>query len=62
MNSSHASVISLSWSTRSLRFAVETLRAYPYQMFFPAAAISLTMFAFNFLGDGLRDALDPRDA
>lgn len=40
--------------------AVETLRAYPYQLFFPAAAISLTMFAFNFLGDGLRDALDPR--
>lgn len=40
--------------------AVETLRAYPHQLFFPAAAISLTMFAFNFLGDGLRDALDPR--
>jgi len=27
---------------------------------FPALALSLTMFAFNFLGDGLRDALDPR--
>ncbi|WP_417580778.1 ABC transporter permease [Pelagibacterium sp.] len=40
--------------------AVETLRAYPHQLFFPAAAISLTMFAFNFLGDGLRDALDPK--
>ena len=40
--------------------AVETLRTYPHQLFFPAAAISLTMFAFNFLGDGLRDALDPR--
>src|SRR5690606_38407829 len=40
--------------------AVETMRAYPHQLFFPAAAISLTMFAFNFLGDGLRDALDPR--
>ena len=40
--------------------AVETLRAYPPQLFFPAAAISVTMFAFNFLGDGLRDALDPK--
>jgi oligopeptide transport system permease protein len=40
--------------------AVETLRAYPHQLFFPATAISLTMFAFNFLGDGLRDALDPK--
>ena len=48
-----------SWGTLTSD-AVETLRAYPYQLFFPAAAISMTMFAFNFLGDGLRDALDPR--
>ncbi|OEO31399.1 peptide ABC transporter permease [Devosia insulae DS-56] len=48
-----------SWGTLTSE-AVETLRAYPYQLFFPAAAISLAMFAFNFLGDGLRDALDPR--
>jgi oligopeptide transport system permease protein len=27
---------------------------------FPAAAIGMTLFALNFLGDGLRDALDPR--
>jgi oligopeptide transport system permease protein len=27
---------------------------------FPAIALALVMFAFNFLGDGLRDALDPR--
>lgn len=40
--------------------AIETLRSAPYQMFFPVAAISLTMFSLNFLGDGLRDALDPR--
>jgi oligopeptide transport system permease protein len=33
---------------------------YPYQLFFPAAAICLTMLAFNLLGDGLRDALDPK--
>jgi len=48
-----------SWGTLTSE-AVETLRAYPHQLFFPAAAISLTMFAFNFFGDGLRDALDPR--
>jgi len=53
------SVPMASWGTLTSE-AVETLRAYPYQLFFPAAAISLTMFAFNFLGDGLRDALDPR--
>ena len=31
-----------------------------YQILFPAVFISLIMFAFNVLGDGLRDALDPR--
>ena len=36
------------------------LRAYPNQALFPAFALALTMFAFNFLGDGLRDALEPR--
>lgn len=33
---------------------------YPHELIFPAAAISLTMLAFNLLGDGLRDALDPK--
>jgi oligopeptide transport system permease protein len=36
------------------------LRTYPNQAIFPALALAITMFAFNFLGDGLRDALDPR--
>ena len=40
---------------------ITSLRSYPFQLFFPAAAISITMLAFNFLGDGLRDALDPRE-
>ncbi|ETD70016.1 diguanylate cyclase [Pelistega indica] len=31
-----------------------------WQLFFPALCISLTMFAFNVLGDGLQDALDPK--
>ena len=35
------------------------IQAYPNQALFPALALFLTMFAFNFLGDGLRDALDP---
>jgi oligopeptide transport system permease protein len=36
------------------------IRTYPHQAIFPALALAITMFAFNFLGDGLRDALDPR--
>jgi len=33
---------------------------YTYQLIYPSVAIALTMLGFNFLGDGLRDALDPR--
>lgn len=33
---------------------------YPYQLFFPAVMIALTMLSFTLLGDGLRDALDPK--
>jgi ABC-type dipeptide/oligopeptide/nickel transport system permease subunit len=36
------------------------IRTAPHLMIFPTLAISLTLLAFNFLGDGLRDALDPR--
>jgi oligopeptide transport system permease protein len=36
------------------------IRTYPNQAIFPALALAITMFAFNFLGDGLRDALEPR--
>ena len=39
---------------------VNSIRVFPFQLFFPALAISLTMLAFNFLSDGLRDALDPK--
>ncbi len=48
-----------SWGTLA-NDAIEYLFTYPYQMLFPAAAISITIFALNFIGDGLRDALDPR--
>ncbi|MBI5668623.1 MAG: ABC transporter permease [Chloroflexi bacterium] len=37
-----------------------TISSYPNQAIFPALALFFIMFAFNFLGDGLRDALDPR--
>ena len=33
---------------------------FPHQMIFPVLAICITMFSFNFIGDGLRDALDPK--
>jgi len=39
--------------------AIPNLRSYPYMLVSPAIALSLTVLAFNFLGDGLRDALDP---
>ena len=36
------------------------LSFYPWQLFFPAVVLCLAVLAFNFLGDALRDALDPR--
>lgn len=48
-----------SWGTLASD-ALGGLRSYPYQLFYPSLAICITMLAFNFLGDGLRDALDPR--
>lgn len=48
-----------SWGTLANE-AIPTLFTKPYQMLFPALAICLTIFALNFIGDGLRDALDPR--
>jgi oligopeptide transport system permease protein len=39
--------------------ALEGLRTTPYQLAFPALTICVIMFAFNFIGDGLRDAFDP---
>lgn len=37
------------------------LDSAPWLIFFPATFLAVTMFCFNFIGDGLRDALDPRD-
>lgn len=40
--------------------AVEGMNLYPWRLFFPALAMSIFLFFMNFLGDGLRDALDPQ--
>ena len=43
-----------------INYGVETMEEYPWLLIFPGITLSLTLFALNFLGDGLRDALDPR--
>lgn len=40
--------------------AQSSLLFYPYQMFFPSLLIALTTLSFTLMGDGLRDALDPK--
>lgn len=47
-----------SWG-RLLTEGYEYIRTSPHLIVFPAVAISLTLLAINFIGDGLRDALDP---
>jgi oligopeptide transport system permease protein len=39
---------------------VETMEEYPWLLIYPGITLSITLFALNFLGDGLRDALDVR--
>lgn len=48
-----------SWGTMASEGAKAILTA-PWRLLFPALLISLTIFAFNAVGDGLRDALDPK--
>lgn len=40
--------------------AINGIGTYPYLLFIPAVAISLIILSFNLLGDGLRDAFDPK--
>ncbi|MEQ1911728.1 MAG: ABC transporter permease, partial [Vicinamibacterales bacterium] len=40
--------------------SIRALTSFPWLLYVPGIAIFLTVMAFNFLGDGLRDALDPR--
>jgi oligopeptide transport system permease protein len=49
-----------SWGTL-VADGARVLALFPWQVIFPGLALSLTLFCFNFLGDGLRDALDPQD-
>jgi oligopeptide transport system permease protein len=39
----------------------QSMESAPWALIFPASFLALTLFCFNFVGDGLRDALDPRD-
>ena len=40
---------------------INSMRSFPFQLVFPALALCITMLGFMFLGDGLRDALDPQN-
>lgn len=48
-----------SWGTMASD-GLPAMRYYPWRLFFPAFFISITMLAFNLVGDGLRDAIDPK--
>jgi oligopeptide transport system permease protein len=48
-----------SWGTMVFE-GYAAVDSYPFLVLIPCAVLSLTMLAFNFIGDGLRDALDPR--
>ncbi len=37
------------------------MESAPWLLIFPATFLAITLFCFNFIGDGLRDALDPKD-
>lgn len=50
-----------SWGTL-ISDGVQVMEIAPYVLIFPALTLSVTLFSLNFLGDGLRDALDPKGA
>jgi oligopeptide transport system permease protein len=45
-----------------ISYGAETMEEYPWLLLYPGLALTLTLFSLNFLGDGLRDALDVRGA
>ncbi|MFL3655204.1 MAG: ABC transporter permease [Halioglobus sp.] len=45
-----------------ISYGAESMEEYPWLLVFPGLALTLTLFSLNFLGDGLRDALDVRGA
>ena len=51
---------STSWGALVNEGAQE-MESAPWMLIFPGVFLALTLFCFNFIGDGLRDALDPKD-
>lgn len=49
----------VSWGSLAAEGA-QSVAFYPWQLIFPGATMALMLFSLNFLGDGLRDALDPQ--
>jgi oligopeptide transport system permease protein len=45
-----------------IKDGAEMMEVFPWILIFPAFFFSITLFSLNFLGDGLRDALDPQSA
>jgi len=39
----------------------DEMESAPWMLIFPAVFLAITLFCFNFVGDGMRDALDPKD-
>ncbi|MCJ7641438.1 MAG: ABC transporter permease [Desulfobacterales bacterium] len=48
-----------SWGSL-VRDGVDGMKSYPWLLFFPGLTMTVFLFSMNFLGDGLRDALDPQ--
>ena len=45
-----------------IKDGAEKIDVYPWLLIFPALFFSATLFSLNFIGDGLRDALDPKSS
>jgi oligopeptide transport system permease protein len=65
---SNPSSVSWDWGRRSrsaagalLSDGANSMEVSPWLLLFPAGFLVVTLFCFNFIGDGLRDALDPKD-
>jgi len=43
-----------------IKEGADNMEEFPWMLIFPGLALAVTLFSLNFLGDGLRDALDPR--
>ena len=50
-----------SWGTL-IRYGVESMEEHYWLLIYPGLTFTITLFALNFFGDGLRDALDPKTA